>query len=788
MQNIVFFVGLSLLILLLWYVFSDKDRTRRNVGTILTIGITAVACLALFPPQERLKGGIDIVGGSSYTLKIVPNIDEAGNPIPISPDAVKSAMATIEKRLNAGGGKDLLLQQQGNDRIIVEMPGISEEESEGVRKTLQQVAKLEIRAVHPQNAYLAPQAKAGKRVSGYELKEYETEDEDGNPRTIDLLLNRRVIVSGDKVKQAYVDQGQRGVIQVQLDNEGGEEMFKATSSMELGRDQMASVLDGEVINAATVQGIFGAQFSISGMDSQEEARTVANALENPLKNPLQIEEAREVSARLGKATVQQGITAGIAGLAITLIFILIYYRAAGIIALVGLAINILLLFGVMAMFEFTFTLPGIAGIILTIGVAVDANVLIYERLREEMNAGKSMKASIKAAYEKAFSAIFDANITTLITALVLFWKASGTVKGFAITLTIGILASLLTALIVTRVLFYWGHDLGIIKKLSFADLFKKKQFPFMRMRKVAFTLSIPILIASIALLGVRGDKALGIDFVGGSIVKFQLGDADLSESKVVEAISDLDLEKLPLVQEETTQASGKLLSIKCATEDVDEIKREVRKDIPQLANVEASDDSVSATLGKEFLMNSVLALLLGLACIMVYITVRFEFSFALGAFAALFHDLLIVLGCIGLYSWLTGTSEFSLIHVGAILTIAGYSINDTIVVFDRIRETLQMKKGNIEDLMNEAINSTLSRTVLTSLTTFFVVLVLFIFGGQALKDFSFAILIGVIVGTYSSIFIASPIVYLWARRKGDESIREEVIATAIRDEQNTIVE
>ncbi len=786
MQNLVFFVGLALLGLLLFYVFADKDRFRRNVGTILTLGIIIVSACAL--SVAKLKGGIDIVGGNAYTVRIDPNLDESGNPLPITDDAINSAMDTIEKRLGGGGTKDLLLQKQGEDRIIVEMPGATEAEAKQIKESLEQVAKLEIRGVHPQSEILVGQAKAGKSVPGFELKEYTTTNDDGEDVTFDLLINRRVIVTGKNVQRARVATEDRGVVAITLDGEGGDKLREATMKMTIGRDRMACVLDGVVISSATVQGVLGRNFQVSGLDSQEECRRLANGLENPLTNPLVIEEAREVSARLGKATVNQGITSGIVGLGITLVFILAYYRMAGIIAILGLAVNILVLFGVMAMFGFTFTLPGIAGIILTIGVAVDANVLIYERLREEMDAGKSVGAAIKTAYEKAFSAIFDANITTLIIAIILMSLGSGTIKGFAITLTIGILTSLLTALVVARVLFYWGYDLKLIKNLNFMQLFGKKNFPFMSMRKGAFPLSIGIIVVALGLLFMRGEKTLGIDFLGGSVIKFQIGESDITAAQAEEQIADLTLEKQPLVQEETTQTSGKLISVKCATDDVAAITAELRKDIPELAEVEASNETVSATLGKEFLKNSLIALAIGLGCIMIYITLRFEFSFAVGACFALFHDLIIVLGCVGLYSWLTGSSEFSLIHVGAILTIAGYSINDTIVVFDRIRETLTTKKGDIEDLMNEAINSTLSRTVLTSLTTFFVVLVLFIFGGQALRDFSFAILIGVIVGTYSSIFIASPIVYLWARRKGQESIREDVMKTAFRDDQATIVE
>jgi len=766
MNGAIFAVGLALLGLLLFYMFSEKDRNRRNIGSILTLGIIGIAALAL--ATNGLKGGIDIVGGTSFTVRIQPNLGEDGKPLPIKDASVIAAMNSIENRLDSGG-KGLLLQRQGDDRIIIEMPGATDAEAKEMKEKIQKVAKLEIRLIHPENNAKLPEALQGIPVPGYELMTYSATDGEGNPFTEQILVERAFVVNGQHIKDASINLSEPDSVNITLNGEGGKLMQEATSKMRIGRDRMTTVLDGKVLSAATVQAVLGKRFEISGLDTEKERLDLVEGLKNPLTNALHIDEVRGVSARLGQATVSQGIISGIVGLALTMVFILIYYRAAGLIALFGLTVNIAVLFGIMAMFGFTFTLPGIAGIILTIGVAVDANVLIYERLREEMKAGKSIGASIKTAFEKAFSAIFDANLTTLIIAIILMSLGSGTIKGFAITLTIGIITSLLTALVVARVLFYWGYDLKLIKNLNFMQLFGEKRFPFMKMRKTAFPISIILLVIAVGLLGFRGEKTLGIDFLGGSIVKFQLdGDSTVSASEANSSIADLQLNKQPITQEETTQAGGKLLSIKCATEDVDLIATELRKDITALQEVDMSNE--------------------GLLSILIYITVRFEFSFAIGAFFALFHDLIIVLGCVGLYSWLKGSSEFSLIHVGAVLTIAGYSINDTIVVFDRVRETLTTKKGNIEDLMNEAINSTLSRTVLTSLTTFFVVLILFIFGGQALKDFSFAILIGVIVGTYSSIFIASPIVYLWARRKGEESIREDVMQTAFRDEQATVID
>jgi len=424
-----------------------------------------------------------------------------------------------------------------------------------------------------------------------------------------------------------------------------------------------------------------------------------------------------------------------------------------------------------------------------------------------LRTGKSIGAAIQAAYEKAFTAIFDANITTLITAVILFWRASGTVKGFAITLTIGILASMFAALVATRVLFWWGTEGKLVKNLKFMQLVPEKTIRFMSLRRLAFTISGSLLIGCLVLVGVKQERALGIDFAGGALVQFQTEDQVVKESEVQSALADLSLTKLPIIQNETEPppSNENILSIRCAEEDAEQIVEHLRVMIPLLAQkadagvapapdpapdatpapdgdkdateakeeiespwkVGSSRDTVEASLGKDFLVNSILALGLGLVGILIYITIRFEFSFAVGAFAALFHDIVIVVGVVILWG-----HELSLIHVGAFLAIAGYSINDTIVVFDRIRESLRLKRGEVEDVMNVAINATLSRTVLTSVTTFVAVLVLYIFGGPSLRAFSFAIMAGVVVGTYSSIFVASPIVLIWSRVRGTNLRRE----------------
>ncbi|MDC0088091.1 protein translocase subunit SecD [Akkermansiaceae bacterium] len=807
-QLMTFISGLGLLALFFWYFATDFQRKKRNIGTIIIVLIAVFSFLSIIPQDKwgsvlsgksslkeahSLKGGIDLVGGSAFTLRVQPNVDADGQNMPVTSNSVNQAIQTIEKRLNSMGTADLLIVAQGTDRILVQMPGVTPADAKKVRDTLEKVAKLELKEVHPQTRLLADKVAADPEneiIPGYELKSYESEDRDGKVFRENILLKRRSIMDGSYIVHAQAMQtGGAFDISVEMNSEGTKKISDLTSKMRHGYDRMAIILDGKVLSAPTVQSTLGSRFSISGQKNLKEAEDLAAALLNPLKNPLLVDEERSVSATLGKETISQGITAGIAGLGLTMIFVLIYYRFAGLIALIGLSVNILILFGTMAMFGFTFTLPGIAGIILTIGVAVDANVLIYERLREELAKGRSVKAAISAAYDKAFSAIFDANITTLLTAVILFWRASGTVKGFAVTLTLGILASMLAALLCTRVLFWWAADKGILKNLKFMNLIPNRAFDFLGKRKISLTISAVLLLLAVGEIGIKGKADLGIDFTGGAQLSIQLDkDVKIDQVEAQEFLSGLELTKQASSQEEAN-TTGNLLTIRCANDDVNTIKDALRNHFEVLQTkvsteegaqdkYQISTETISSSLGGEFLSNAVWALLLGLLAILVYITIRFEFSFALGAFAALFHDILICLGFIILKG-----DELSLIHVGAFLTIAGYSINDTIVVFDRIREDLRTRRGEVEDIMNQAINTTLSRTVLTSITTFVAVLVLYIFGGAALKDFSFAIMIGVIVGTYSSIFIASPIVYLWSKMRGT-NLRRELLDANLEAEVN----
>lgn len=799
----IFLAGLTLMVLFFWYFATEFETRKRNIGSVLIVSLCLFCGLALYPPKESLKGGIDLVGGSSFTLLVKPKIDETtGQPLPLTTEDVKQARKTIEERLNKQGTTDMLIVEQGTDKLLIQMPGMTPEVAAEIKVQLQKVARLELRKVNMDG--FAPGAdgrtlaerikdKDEPRIPGYEVFEYEYTS-DGTKRTEFLLLSRRIALTGKDVQQAWPESmaGSHHV-SITLTSAGAEKMLDLTGGMNLQRDRLAVVLDGKVITAPVVNAALHKNFIIEGQESSKEARDLASTMLNPLENPLEIIEERTVSPTLGKAVVTQGLYAGIVGLSITALFVLIYYRTAGIIALVGLAVNTIMIFGGMAMFGFTFTLPGIAGMILSIGMAVDANVLIYERLREEIAAGKSLSAAIAAAYEKAFTAIFDSNLTSLITAIILFWMGSGTIKGFAITLTIGIVASMFSAILVTRVLFRWGNDLHLLRKLSFLDLIKATRIDFLSKGKVSYIVSGVLILASIGAFATRGEKSFGIDFTGGTLIQFQLGKDDkIAQPDVEKAFESLQVTKAPTVQEETS-ITGELLTVRCATVDAEKVVTHLRESFPLLAElvpgtdkegkpngtsvfkVQQSTEAVAATLGKDFLIQSLIALALGLLGILIYITLRFEFSFALGGFVALLHDVVLSTGLIVLFG-----GELSLIHVGALLTIAGYSINDTIVIFDRIRESLKQGEGDIKDLMNEAINATLSRTILTSLTTIATVTILTIFGGAALKDFSAMILIGLVIGTYSSVFIASPVVLWWSQRKGG-SLRKEILQTTLAE-------
>jgi SecD/SecF fusion protein len=526
-----------------------------------------------------------------------------------------------------------------------------------------------------------------------------------------------------------------------------------------------------VVSAPNIQSeIPNGEAVITGNFTADEAKNLASVMENPLQTPVAIDETRTVSATLGQDSIFRGIAAGLAGLAATLVFVLVYYRAAGLVAFIGLAVNGILLFGAMSLFGFVLTLPGIAGIILTIGMAIDANVLIYERLREELEHGKSLKPAIETAYRKAFSAIVDSNLTTLLKVAILFWLGSGPVKGFAITLTIGIIASMFSALLVTRNVFGWALKFGWLKHISMLHLIKSKSFDFLGKWRAALIASVIFLVASFAAFGLRGSKMFNIDFTGGDFLLVK-SSTELPEAEIRASLGTIGLGSAVIQQEASEQQKqvAHFISVRSPFGTADKIVHQLQQSFPKANLTVERSEGVGPIMGTQLATTSLFALGIAILGILAYVTIRFEFSFAIGTIVAMLHDLVITLGIFVL----TGR-EFSLVMVGAILTVAGYSINDKIVVFDRIREGLRSgRKGSIQYLMNASINETLSRTILTSGVTLLCMLSLLFFGGPVLADFAFTNVVGVIVGTYSSIFIAAPIV-LWSSSFRKGNLRREV--------------
>ena len=765
-----FFIGLCLLILFGWYFATDFGLRKRLLATTLMVLLVVFSALTIYPPQKKIQLGLDIQGGTSFLIRLVKGDKD------VTKAMLDQAVEVIRKRVDYFGGGEPVISPVGDDRILVQIPGLGTEKIQEARDQLSRVAKLEFRLVYPDNGERLRDIDGGKAVipPEYRIETYKIAEGDGEKSHDErLLVKKKADLGGDRVTESHAYYGNEGwTVQMRFDSEGAKTFGKITEA-NVGH-RFAIVLDGIIQSAPRINtAIYGGDAIITGKFGEKEARGLASVLENPLQTPVSIEEERSVSPTLGQDSIRASIIAGLIGLGITLLCVMVYYKFAGLIANLALLINLVLLIGALTMFRFVLTLPGIAGIILTIGMAVDASVLIYERLREEMALGKSLKVAVQAAYEKAFSSIFDANVTTLITAAVLFWRASGPVKGFAISLTLGILASLFTALIVGRNCLSWFVDTGRIKRISMLHLISSKNFNFLGKGFLACMCSLALIIAGATAFYVRGDKNFGVDFRGGDLVTLSTTQ-NVSVGDVRDTLKPIHLDDSPIQQ--SKQGDKNYITIRSPINTSDKIEKQVTQALPQAGFKVERAERVGALVGGELAKNSLWALALGIVGILIYVTFRFELSFAVGAIVALLHDVLITVGVFSLLG-----RELTLTMVGAVLTIAGYSINDTIVVYDRIREGLASgRRGSIEQIMNESINQTLSRTILTSSVTLIPIVCLFLLGGAVLRDFSLAIIIGVVVGTYSSIFIASPIVLWWtkARGGGASSLRKEVTQKA----------
>jgi SecD/SecF fusion protein len=757
-----FFAGLLLLILFGWYFATDSGLRKHLLALFLAAMLVAFSIATIWPPEKNIALGLDIKGGTSFLIKL----QQVDKDKPITPGLLDQAVEVIRKRVDYFGAGEPIISPVGQDRILVQIPGLDTAKIQEARGQLSRVAKLEFRLVYPDNGERLAAIDKGTEVvpPEYKIENYKHAAEENEQATTErLLVKRKADLGGDRVSESHAFYGNEGwTVQLKFDGEGAKKFGQITEQYKGHR--FAIVLDGIIQSAPVIRdAIYGGDAVITGHFSEKEARGLASVLENPLQTPVSIEEERSVSPTLGADSIRASILAGLVGLAITLVCVALYYRIPGFIACLALLVNIVLLMGALTMFHFVLTLPGIAGIILTIGLAVDASVLVYERLREELALGKSLKVAIEAAYEKAFSSIFDANVTTLITAVILFWRATGPVKGFAISLTLGILASLFTALIVGRNIFEALVDNTRLKKISMLHLISAQNIDFLGKGFLACMCSLALIIAGATSFYIRGEKNFGVDFRGGDLITLS-SPQTIDVGQVRAVLAPINLADASI--QESNQAGKNYITVRTPLHTSDQVEKQIMTLMPQAQFKVEGAERVGALVGGELARSSLIALGLGILGILIFVTLRFELSFAVGAIVALLHDVVITVGVFSLLH-----RELTLTMVGAVLTIAGYSINDTIVVYDRIREGLASgRKGSIEQIMNESINQTLSRTILTSTVTLIPILCLFFFGGAVLRDFSLAIIIGVAVGTYSSIFIASPIVLWWTRARGGSKV------------------
>src|SRR5213594_4122524 len=464
--GLTFCIGLAMLVLFGWYFATDQGLRKRLLAMTLMLVLVVSSIVTIWPPQKKIALGLDIQGGTSFLIRL------KGGDKEVTKAMLDQAVEVIRKRVDYFGGGEPIISPVGSDRILVQIPGLDTAKIQEARDQLSRVAKLEFRLVYPDNGERLREIDQGKQVipPEYRIETHKHQGEDGKSVEERLLVKKKADLSGDRVSGAGASYEKEGwMVHLRFDPDGAKQFGNITAAHVHHR--FAIVLDGVIQSAPVIQdAIYGGDAQITGRFTEEEARGLASVLENPLQTPVSIEEERSVSPTLGLDSIRASILAGLVGLAITLVCVAIYYKIPGLVANLALIINLILLMGALTMFHFVLTLPGIAGIILTIGLSVDANVLIYERLREEMALGKSLKVALKTADEKAFSSIFDANVTTLITAAILFWKASGPVKGFAIALMLGILASLFTALIVGRNFLGWFVDTGRLKRISMLHL------------------------------------------------------------------------------------------------------------------------------------------------------------------------------------------------------------------------------------------------------------------------------------------------------------------------------
>lgn len=733
------------------------DKILQNKLLIIT-GILIAALFCAFPIEQRINLGLDLKGGMHLVLKV----DNENLPTEQSKnDAVLRAIEILRNRIDNLGVGETAIQRQGESEILVQLPGVTNREQ--ALQIVGRVAMLEFKLVSDDSEKLK-NALAGQIPEGYELKELK-KDEGGGM----ILVESQTALSGDTISDARVDFSQQSFGQPYISlkfNAEGSKKFGTLTQNNVGR-RLAILLDGEVLSAPNIkEAILGGNAQITGQFSFEEASMLSLALRSgALPVPMHVEEERTIGPLLGKDSINDGFKSGVIGIIAVFIFMFLYYFKAGSIANFALILNVFLILGIMGFInltlpesQLTLTLPGIAGIILTLGMAVDANILINERIREELRNGRPLQAAISSGFSRALTAIIDSNITTLIAAFMLFQFGSGPIKGFAVTLSIGIASSLFTSIFVTKTIFTLFLKKGWLKTFATLSFLTNTKINFISKRLFFFAISLFLILASIFTWMQKKDKIYGIDFAGGQIQEYRF-------KKPIEAVRLRDMLKNANIADAVIQQFDKYpenVIIRTPEDTVDKVSAELKKNFSDNPFEVLRIEKVGPIVGQALRKQALLAIIFAMAGILLYVGFRFKhFDFATTGIIAIVHDVLVTLGFV-----IMSGRQVDLLVVTALLTIAGYSINDTIVIYDRIRENMvKMRKSSLGDIINTSINETLSRTILTTFATLLVVFSMFFLGGEVLNTFAFCIMVGFIVGTYSSVYVAAPLVLLWDKNK-----------------------
>ena len=822
---------LALIAAAVYYLLPSVEFYSMTDDGLEAMGLKAPEQLADLK-NRSLNLGLDLQGG----IHLVLEVKTEGMEQQEAQDAVAQAQEVIRNRVDQFGVAEPTIQRQGDNRIIIELPGV--QDVQRAKDLVGQTALLEFQLLEPSedrtrliqriDQVLAPEEEeeeeedlllsstaesaplssmlnfAGEdlTVSGRDLQRVKNllntpeaqelipadvefifsskpAGAEGNEFYFLYLVGKKPEMTGHMIQDAFVSIGQiveymgQPIVNFSTTDEGVR-LFSRITGAHIG-ERMAIVLDESVYSAPVIQSkISEGRGIITGSGTQEEAKDLAIVLRaGALPAEVEIIEDRTVGPSLGRDSIEQGKTAAIYSMVLIAIFMILYYRATGLIADFALLLNLFFIMAVLAGFHATLTLPGIAGIILTIGMAVDANVLIFERIREELRSGKTIRAAIDSGYGHALSAIIDANVTTFLVGIVLYQFGTGPVRGFALTLCIGIISSLFTAFFVTRTIFDLITRKSEQSTLSIGPvaLFTNLNIRFLSLRNIGFGASAAVLlIGVVSILGINGIRP-GIDFAGGTLLELHfdpavqvedirgqldrvpVGDAeiDLSKSEIKQFGSENDILIRVTESGEGTEVADGIMEV---------LESGFAASIAEMEWIRRQE-KVGPKIGSELSSAAVRAVLVALALILLYMAWRFHrFLYGIAAVVALFHDVLITLGLLSLFD-----IEITLAVVAALLAIVGYSLNDTIVVFDRIRENLHTaRRQGFDGTVNQSINECLSRTLITSATTLLAVLVLMIFGGEVNRDFTITLMIGVVVGTYSSIFVASPVLYLGQQR------------------------